>query len=249
MHIIMTLYLRTTLLTPDNCQILHKVLLEGLPTWTSRLHVMTDDEQEYGTDVGAHTNLFESISSESPVKRGLGDAILSGSYPEVAVYLNSSDPPYPPELNTISFEIEANEVEGQDICDWCVKFFSFIVSKLPVRFGFSCASEEYDAKNVVSSENGTYAVGVQLTSHLPGVYWLNYYGSEYATHIGHDIFESLRDIQHNKIRGGYMIALSDNANNWNTTSYKQSESLLKKTLGIEYFYSPSSSDTKAPSFK
>lgn len=251
MHLWMHFYLLQPVFDSEQLESLHSLIVDTLPRWSSHLKVLKSEYKRSGRYVGKNSSLTEAVNQETPARRGLGSAVLKGSYDGLSIYLDTCQSTLPPELNYVSLEIEQANIEGEITSQWAYDFFKDAVNRLALRYANAYIAEEFQAKNIVSDDEGVRAMGVHLDESLPGLYWLNFFGSPYVELIGRDRLLSVpaHDVQ--GISSGVFVALDASPTEWGSEAYQTTEKAVTKDLGCQYVFSRAEPDRKtvAPEFR
>ena len=139
--------------------------------------------------------------------------------------------------NSISFQICRGRVEGADAEDWATRLFQETVTHFEPYYARACMTEEFDAKNMDTS-HGARAIGIDISRQLPGLYWLNYLGREWANHLGERLLTApaklLAPYDH-----GVILRLFDHATKWNATANQECEAHVVSHIGQRFIFSRS----------
>jgi hypothetical protein len=233
---------------------LHRVIEQHLPVWSSELKAARHEDVKSMTSVASAGSLAEAIDRASPVRQHIGvrSAVLKGAYKGISFFLVSCEETLPPEINRISIEVRRlMTIEGRAPAEWAWTFFEQAVTSLPVRYANAQLDDEWDAKNVINNAEGVRAVGVKLDVSLPGLYWLNYFGSSYLKLIGENRLLSSPAYAARKLSNGVLVALDTSPLNWQTPDYNVREQKTITHIGPEYFFLKGEPDRrlKAPDFR
>lgn len=75
-----------------------------------------------------------------------------------------------------------------------------------------------------------------MSQSLPGLYWLNAFGSRYVDLLGRDqLFSAPALVE--EMDSTVVLALSDDGRRWNTDEYRKQEAEVRAHLGRQFFYS------------
>jgi hypothetical protein len=231
---------------------LHALVIASLPKWSSAIKASKGEGSGNIEIVTPHTDMFQTVASVAPAHGGIGGAMLTGAYEGVAIFLSTCGLTLPPELNRISIEIlDLVEIEGSRRFEWVRVLFHSIARYLPVRYAHACSAAEFAAKNMISDENGTRAVGVKLDYALPGLYWLNLFGIPYVKLLGKDILLSAPAFEVREAGKGIIIALGSDPTDWKNASYKEWEQRTIAHIGQQFFFLRNEPErrTLAPDFR
>jgi hypothetical protein len=152
--------------------------------------------------------------------------------------------------NRIVLQVGRSKVEGVSAPVWTRRAFEKLCQGLSPVHGHAEFHEEYDAKNMVHDDGGTRAVGVNVRRHLPGLYWLNFFGRPYCELVGEERILGAPAEEARRVDAGVLVALDESPANWNSDSYKSVEDRVRSHLGEEFFFSKEQPDrdTRAPVF-
>ena len=251
MHLWMHFYLLRPVFDSEQLESLHRLIVDTLPKWSSDLKVLKSEYKRSGQNVGPDSSLAEAVNQEAPARRGMGNAVLKGSYDGLSFYLDTCQSTLPPELNYVSVEIEQAVIEDETASKWAFSFFEQAVNRLPLRYARAHSSEEFAAKNMISNGDGVRAAGVQLNRSLPGIYWLNYFGVPYMKLIGRDCLLSVSAYDVREICGGVFVALDKTPAEWASEKYKTAEREVIEHIGHQFVFSRAEPDHEkvAPDFR
>jgi hypothetical protein len=231
-HWWLNFFLERPVFDSEQMESLHGLIVDVLPQWSSKLCALANEDARKCRVLGRAGELFEAIHEWQPPRRF---AVLKGAYPGLSMYLTTSDSTCPPELNMISIEIERVD-EADDAAAWAARLFDEAVRRLPVRYANGYADEEFHAKNMVTTD-GWYGIGVKLDYAIPGIYWLNYYGSDHVRLIGQSRLLSAPSYRISDISSGVFIAMSATPTEWNSEAYKAREFAVIQHVGSQYYFS------------
>jgi hypothetical protein len=82
--------------------------------------------------------------------------------------------------NSIDVSVTAGRVEGLDRSDWVRRLGLFLAQDPDLVWGAAYVQDEFRASNLDAS-SGLRAIGRDARRHLPGLYWLNYFGEPYTS--------------------------------------------------------------------
>ena len=231
---------------------LEQVLSETMPCWRTAAYVAKGERMRNAVKLTDGISLSDSVKLASPAKFGLGSAVITGAEKGIQIYLFSCRSTLPPELNYISIEATGEHLANpSDLSDWAVGIFRHLCSVMPVRYGCSYLAGEYCAKNLVRSGGKVEAIGVKLDYSLPGLYWLNFFGSPYVKLIGQDRLLSCPTERCLAEGHGVILQLSENPNYWETTDYAARVDMAIHHLGRDFFFLRAEPEfpTRAPNFR
>ncbi len=265
-----TLYLGSSLFNGNELQYFQNTLLGLAPEWASKLHLWRFREPPVEIDVtreGAIENLmvskgiergelFRRLEKLAPLpapERRLGSMELRGAYRGLTVVLSFDDWMFSPigaswiPGNRITFQVRRSKIEQNGASAWAEECISLCCMAVDPLFGFACATEEYTAKNMSTDGGGLRAIGIDIAKHLPGLYWLNFFGAPYAALIGHEALSSTPAEGVVACKSGYLIRLSSGPEHWNSAEGSHREAAARKHLGCKYFFDRGSCDRETVS--
>lgn len=240
------------------------------PEWTSGLHLQRFGERRVSIDAtrdGAirdvvfrqgldrgelYQRLQQLAPSPSPNRR-FGSVELRGANRELTIILSFDDWVFCPlgqswiPGNRISIQIRRALVESRRALTWINHSFVNWCAILGPFFGFACATEEYDAKNMCSEDGSLRAVGIDISKYLPGLFWLNFFGSPYRQLMGDERLASAPAVRTGACGSGYVVTLSENPGDWDSSEYRMREESVRRHLGEEYFFIRTSQERKTVS--
>jgi hypothetical protein len=259
-NIDITFYLSASLLCGTLAQQFQTILAQLLPEWSSGFHLWRSGEPRFPIDVNrqdgiqdvmltkgiAKGELFRRLERLAPVsnpERRLGSMELRGAYPGITVVLGFDDWLFCPmgtawiAGNRIEIQVRNKRIEQSSAPDWVEKCFSLCCAQLDPFFGFACATEEYTAKNMFTeSGRGLRAIGIDIAKHLPGLYWLNFFGFPYSKSMGKKCLATAVAHLVASCGSGYLVQLASEPQEWNSRTYWACEQSVRRHLGEEYFF-------------
>lgn len=237
---------------------LQRVLARKAPQWAKGLHVFVESEAVVPIDVNeegslaravrAETarrgNLFTALQGElaSPANHTFGIVELRGADPSLGVIVVFDENILVAAGdehrwgNRITVQVCRSKVANVDAVDWSKGCFELCMRLLVPTFGKGACLEEYDAKNMVSDDSGTRAVGVDVRNGLSGLYWLNGYGAPYVDLLGEQKLLTAPTATAKRVDGAVVLAIAEDGRRWNTASYRATESAVRQHLGTEFFF-------------
>ena len=127
--------------------------------------------------------------------------------------------------------------------------FTALCAGLSPAWGCAGHAGEYWAK-VMSDQPRIEAVGRDFGRYLPGVFWLNFFGSRCQEFIGLDRLRSAPADRVAPVDGGTLVGLGADPAGWDTAEYAIAEQRVRDHLGAELFFSKAEPQrrTKVPGF-
>lgn len=252
-----------------------RVLREHAPEWSKQARMWRSRNDQKPVDLarpGALEQLIredEARLAASPIRkvldaemgprrypRFLGSAELRGQGDALTVVVSVDEyalAPLGKEWifgNEVSLQVRRSKVEGVDAVAWSAEMFQALCGALPSLYGDIHSSDEYDAKNMSHEGGGLEAVGVDASKHLPGLYWLNFFGKPYCDLIGRDRLLSAPAAETREVNEGVLLRLFDDPRKWASPEYKAVERRVLDHIGPQYFFSKDQLNRKttAPDF-
>jgi len=139
--------------------------------------------------------------------------------------------------NSIAFQICKPKVDGNDSVSWARTVFTAICESLSPWHAHSGMLEESDSKNISHEGGGTMAVGIDISRHLPGIYWMNFFGEPYRDFIGRDRLLTGPAHEVKEVDKGVLLSIDANPTLWDTAEYRRKEQQILNHIGPEYFFS------------
>ncbi len=265
-----TLYLGSSLFSGNALQHFQNALARLAPEWASKLHLWRFREPSLAIDITREDaiervmlskgiergELFRHLEKVAPLpdpERRLGSMELRGAYPGLTVVLGFDDWTFCPIGNSwipgnqIAIQVRRSQIERSGASKWAEECISLCSMTVDPLFGFACATEEYAAKNMSTEGGGLRAIGIDIAKHLPGLYWLTFFGAPYATLIGHEVLSSAPAERVDVCNADYLIRLSSGPEQWNSPEASHRESAVRKHLGCQYFFDRESCDRETVS--
>ncbi|MBM0207171.1 hypothetical protein JNW90_32380 [Micromonospora sp. STR1s_5] len=107
------------------------------------------------------------------------------------------------ESNNIGGRISAPRVEGVDRQEWACRLIDEVATGTTMVWGAAYLSPEF-ARSSIDTNRGMRAIGRDMRTSLPGVYWLNVFGPPYVDLIGErHLFDAPADAV--KRRGEHVV--------------------------------------------
>ena len=152
--------------------------------------------------------------------------------------------------NEVALQVRKAKIEAVDEVLWSARIFESLCSALHPVHGTVYACDEYDAKNMSHEGGRLEATGVDASKHLPGLYWLNFFGRAYCDFIGRDRLLASPAAEVREVGDGVLLRLADDPRMWRSSEYKAVEERVLNHIGGQYFFSKDhpNRETVAPSF-
>jgi hypothetical protein len=182
--------------------------------------------------------------------RILGSVELRGSNRSLSAYVSFDEEPVPRLFgNVLSLYVERARMEGRPAAEWVEEGFTALCASLSPWWAFACADEEWDARNM-DHVGGLRALGREPRRHLPGLFWLSFFGSPYVDLIGRERLLT-SPCMASAVDSGVLLATYQQPGDWRAPigALRHRETL--KHLGPQYFFDRlrPDADTTAPPFQ
>ena len=263
------------LATSDHLDALQLVLARRFPKFGAGLLVLEYETDREGLSVrlgdpgelrktvldkgGRRGPMFDQLekqNGQTAYERRFGEALIRTDTPSTFLTVRFDE--YAPGMpsgdkwlfsNSIGGWTSRSSVAGHDRAEFIGELFNELAGLPSLLWGGAFMNSEFRERNLHDDHDGVWAVGRDIRRSLPGLYWMNAFGSPYIETIGAD---RLR-------RGGatalpassnLVIKLYDAPEDWNTESARQNYRSILDRLGQEHFYDRDNpaSDTVAPDF-
>ena len=255
----LALYLSSSLLCGTQLQRFQRNLVQLAPEWASGLHLQRFGEARVPIDAtrdGAIEDLvlsrgigrgelyqhLQKVASSRLPDRRFGSIELCGANRELTIVLSFDDWVFCPlgqawiPGNRIAIQVRRSVVEGKSAPSWVEDSFAHCCANLDPLFGFACDTEEYHSKNMSTEGGGLRAIGIDISQYLPGLYWLNFFGSPYRRLMGEERLASAPGFRVGVCGSGHIVNLSDDPKHWTLPEYTACEESVRRHLGEEYFF-------------
>lgn len=152
--------------------------------------------------------------------------------------------------NSVILHVCKTAIQGTDAVRWTRNTFEQLCALLSPVWGHAEFSAEYFAKNVSTEDGGLEAIGTDVSKHLPGIYWLNFFGAPYVDLIGRERLLTAPCLEAKAADSGVLLALASSPQEWEHSTYKQTEERVLDHLGRQYFFcrNAPTRPTTAPKF-
>lgn len=248
----------------DQLDTLQEVLVDAAPRWCRRLRLWRDVRDQVPIDLSDPHALANAVLTEAgergetyrtlvetygrgPYERFFGAAELRGAGPELTVVVDVDEWVVSPlgttrQLgNSIALQVRRSRVEGKAGSRWLEETVRALCDRLSPAWGVVCQEAEYWAK-AMSDGPTIEAVGRDFGRHLPGVFWLNFFGRPYRQLLGDDRLRQTPARRVQVIDDGVLVRIGDEPGDWVTPDYAAVERQVRDHLGPELFFSKSEPD-------
>jgi len=238
--------------------ILQRELVRLAPKWATRLRIWRGPRDQRPIDLADPTALgravltaaaergatYERLVAEhgrGPAERLTGSAELRGAGPELVVVVSVDDIVLST-LGTrrllgngVELQVRRATVAGLPGAEWLAEAFETLCARLVPAWGYAGHATEYWAK-VMSESPRVEAIGRDFGQHLPGVFWLNYFGPAYTERIGPARFAALPTASTTAVGDGHLVRLAADPRTWTTPDYAIDEQQVRDVLGRHHFF-------------
>ncbi len=231
-------YPREPLLLEDSLISVADVLLGSVDEGSPYLLVAHSEEDRTKVRVDEPHGISPAVQRVSPPRRGLGRIVVVLMPLRASFYVSQARRSNPLELNRIGIEVVSEEWSGSaEPHVWLEQLVRNLVAAQDTRYGFACQRGEFYASNILSDDSGTRAIGRQFNSCLPGLYWLNYFGSECVAAMQPAAFHLLGAELSTEVGEGFLVRLAPDPSQWQQDAYVATRSRCVRSLGSGYFFS------------
>ena len=234
--LVLTLYSKQVLFTAEAVLAIHRSIEQLWPEWLNKLRVAKNDHEEGIVPSEDQASFLEAWQEASPPMRwGATRAILRGNSEDFIIYLKSERSKMT-NGNILSAEISwpSSYPHGKTE-DFARNLLKRLAHGLDAIYGRICCTDEFETKNILTGNGSTKAIGIDLDTCLPGLYWVNYFGADMGLSIAKEATRDL-PIDVEDIRSGVMISISPSPADWQSTEYVQVEQEVTKLIGEERFF-------------
>lgn len=154
--------------------------------------------------------------------------------------------------NSISGTFGTSRIAGHHRED-LVRNIAIALGSLPgFLWGAAYLTTEFESSNLHNGPDGIWAIGRDISSHLPGIYWLNLFGATYVRHM--NLPESTTDLAFAQMTplssGGLAVQIYERPEHWETDAGRTARHTTIAELGRQFFFDRSEpdQDTVAPDF-
>ena len=264
--ILIRLHPSRSLLAKGALMEVERVLHDILPRWSRKLRARLDewsrewfDASKPGQLDGAvrqvirpgktYEALVESCGT-SLYDGELGAVTLTGDYRGVYIILIVNDwlfmqQPKQGGLifgNDISIWVERKDVEGMPAAEWMSRAFATLCESMDFMYGFAYSNGELYSKN--ADERRGVGIGSYPSKHLPGLYWINFFGQPYVKLIGKNRLVTTPGVITKSTPTGVIVQFGNEPLAWRTRGYRTAIEKALDHIGRQYFF-----DRQAPNRK
>jgi hypothetical protein len=149
--------------------------------------------------------------------------------------------------NSIDASVTAGRVEGLDRADWVGRLGLFLAQDPDLVWGAAYMQDEFRASNLDAS-SGLRAIGRDARRHLPGLYWLNYFGEPFTSLMALDSARATGIGTWTELDHAVVFECYGNPEEWPTVQRKKEQ--IIDALGSDLFFDRRDAlrQTRAPDF-
>ena len=211
---------------------------------------------------GARGDLYAELAASNPPPqhpRRFGDAHLKSA--NRSTYLSVQFDEYVPARpmgknwlfsNSISGTFGTSRVAGHRRED-LVREIVIALGGLPgFLWGAAYLTTEFRSSNLHDGPDGMWAIGRDISSHLPGIYWLNLFGATYLRHM--NLGESATSLHFASLTAlgsrGLAVQIYEHPEDWENEAGRAARNTAMAALGEQFFFDRREPDreTIAPDF-
>ena len=105
-------------------------------------------------------------------------------------------------------------------------------------WGAAYSTAEYRSSNLHDGADGMWAIGRDISSHLPGIYWLNLFGATYLRHM--NLGESADSLQFARLTalgsGGLAVQIYERPEGWDSDAGRAARNRVIAAIGEQFFF-------------
>jgi hypothetical protein len=240
----------------DDLDLVQDVLASVAPRWCRKLRVWKAPRDQVPIDLsdphalgsavlaaaGERGDTYRALVEKHgrpPHARFAGSAELRGAGPELTVVISVDElvlAPLGPSYdlgNHVALQVRRAKVEADPGPEWVRAAFEALAGRLSPAWGAASHVDEYWSK-VMSDEPPVRAVGRDFGRHLPGVFWLNYFGRPYVELLGARRLGSAPNAT--PVGDGFLIAVGHDPRAWDDPATVAVEQTVRDHLGPELFF-------------
>jgi hypothetical protein len=196
---------------------------------------------EKGTARGPTFQALEA-GSPSPHPRRFGEAVLRGRHPRSWVGIRFDEHRTAMRMgeqwlfsNSVSFTTERPRLGSSESPDWIRDLLHRLAGGTELLWGAAWDDDEFRSSNLHDDKDGMWALGRDVRRSLPGLFWLNAFGSPYVELIGEDALMSA-PVDITRLGSAVVLELYASPGDWVSPSGREAHNLVLTHLGRQYFY-------------
>ncbi len=137
--------------------------------------------------------------------------------------------------NGITLQVRGPRVERRESWLWLRDVFLASCEKLSPAWASAQTVAEYWAK-VMRTDDRIEAVGRDFGRHLPGLFWLNYFGDRYGAFVGRDRLLSTPGVSASEVGEGILISVGEEPTDWASRARAHASRRAVDHLGPGLFF-------------
>lgn len=236
---------------------LFRVLKTNAPTWSGDARVAGDSRLSRAAlgDPDSFRQALLVASERGPLYRqlvsnyGSGEERRTGSVewraPKTGVIVVTSGDDDPLAHtggrlllgNSITIQLRRERIEGRKAAEWAARVVADLASASSPVWGYAAAPAEYELK-VFSPPPRIEAVGRDFSRYLPGLFWLNVFGSHYVSRFGRSRLLRTPNVAIEAEGDSVLLRLADDPSAWNSPEVIDREREVRQYLGVDNFFAP-----------
>ena len=150
--------------------------------------------------------------------------------------------------NTVSFSVSSSRVYRSERQDWIVGLVAELVERTSVLWGAAYLNGEFRQSNLHNGPDGMWAIGRDMRTSLPGLFWLNIFGAPYVALFGESRLITVPSHQIDQRKGQVILRAYEDAQTWpSQVDVKRS---LIAAIGPDFFFDRNDPDRphRSPDF-
>lgn len=150
--------------------------------------------------------------------------------------------------NSIGASLRTSKREWMVRCEWIRQLGAALADDPAFLWGAAYMSGEFEASNLDSSNGGLRAIGRDVSRHLPGLYWLNFFGRPYTSMMAVDDARRTGIGVWNRAGEATIFECFSSPDDWATAAKDKRD--VMDALGADLFFDRRSPEreTRAPDF-
>ena len=261
------IYFERSLLENDALERVQAVLRSRAAGWTSNAHVVgpSVSPQGFGPSHALRRSVEDAMQRQVAFNRRMSRALslsvsdrrrctIELTAPSSALTLLVDVDEKPRVIvggemhwaNAVVLQVRKKNVEAETGWKWLRETTEAFLELAGVCYAHSECVEEFFEKNMVFDQAGLRAVGTDVLRHLPGVYWLNYFGPPYVRLLGRERLLSTPTAETAARGEGIEVLVAEEPDMWKAAEYERRVVSIRRYLGEGYFFwkeRPSSLDS------
>jgi hypothetical protein len=239
--------------------VLQDALLAAAPRWCAALRVWKSARDQRPIDASVPGALAEAVVAAArergptyaalvarygrqPLERLSGSVELRGADAGLVVVASLDELVLSPlgdrkNLgNGIHVQVRRGAVQGRPGGAWLRDLFTALCGRLSPAWGWAGSPAEYWAR-AMSEAPAVQAVGRDFGRHLPGLFWLNFFGGRLRQAIGDERLLSAPAPLVRRLDGGVLLGLAGDPGAWDSPGRRAAEEAVRRHLGDGLFFS------------